>query len=118
MPTYSWGCREGHEWDVQTTVADRDSPSNCQICQQPGIRGLTLPSIDKTAAGSWNQASWNPGLGCWTNSTKHARQIAKARGLDEVGTESPESIQKHYEKQRKDTWTRRWAEADREKLYD
>lgn len=119
MPTYSWGCREGHEWDVVSTVAERKNPQACPTCGGEGLLCEVYSlNIDKTAAGSWNQASYNPGLGCWTESTKHARQIAKARGLEEIGNEPVENVHKHYDQQRKDTWKRRWAEADREKLYD
>ncbi len=99
-------------------MADRDTPQACPVCAGPGLRGLTLPNIDKTAAGGWNQAAFNPGLGCWTESTKHARQIAKARGLEEAGTTPPEAMSKHFEQQRKETWKRRWADADREMKYD
>jgi len=88
------------------------------VCRFVGTRGITLPHIDKTAAGDWNNVSYNPGLGQWTKSTRHARQIAKEKGLIEVGNEPVESLHKHYDKQRKDKVEQRWAEADREKLYD
>lgn len=117
MPTYVWAC-DAHLWPVVTTVADRDTPSSCPECKAPGVRQITLPNIDKTAAGSWNQGGFNPGLGCWTNSTKHARQIAKSRGLEEVGNEDPEKMQKRDDQNRKEGIERRWAETTREKVFD
>lgn len=118
MPTYVWNCKQGHEWDVVTTIAERDNPSSCPECQGEGTRGLTLPQIDKTAASDWNNISYNPGLGCWTKGTSHARRIAKERGLIEVGNESPEKIHKANDQYRKETRERRWQDADREKVYD
>jgi len=118
MPTYAWKCSNGHDWEVVTTIAQRDEPSICPECRFAGARGLTLPQIDKTAAADWNNASYNPGLGCWTKGTKHARQIAKSRGLIEVGNEDPGKIHKENDKLREDNRANRWKEADRVKVYE
>lgn len=119
MPTYGWRCKEcGHEWDVFTTIAHRDDPETCSQCPGAGERTLSAPSIDKTAAGGWNQQSYNPGLGCWTKSTKHAEQIAKSRGLEPVGNEPAENLHRAAEKQQAATREQRWRDADRVLLYD
>jgi len=47
-------------------------------------------------------AEWNPGLGCITKSKRHREEIARQRGLIEVGSESPESIRQHYERERRE----------------
>ncbi len=118
MPNYSWIC-EKHHWLVASSIAGRDEPQTCPKCATPGTRApwMDAPNIDKTAAGSWNQQSYNPGLGCWTKSTQHAEQIAKSRGLEPIGNEPPEKIQKHFDQQRKETRDARWND-DRELLYD
>jgi putative FmdB family regulatory protein len=119
MPMYTWGCRPcGRLWDVASTVAERDHPQACAKCQAEGERQLTLPNLDKTSAGSWNQQSYNPGLGCWTQSTKHAEQIAKSRGLEPIGNEPPENLHKMAEKTKAETREQRWRDADRQMLYD
>jgi hypothetical protein len=41
---------------------------------------------------------YNPALGCVVNNSKHRAEIAKRRGLIEVGNEKPESLQKAAEK--------------------
>ncbi len=79
---------------------------------------MTVPNIDRTAAGDWNTPSFNHALGQWTKSAKHARQIAKAKGWEEIGNEDPEKIHKKDDQTRKDNYDRRWAEADRVKLYE
>lgn len=119
MPTYPHRCVScSREWDVQCRVADRDEPQRCPACDAVGDRQLTVPQIDKVAAGSWNQASYNPALGCWTDSWKHGRQIAKSRGMVEVGDEPPEKIHARAEKQREETREQRWKDADRVMKYD
>jgi hypothetical protein len=75
---------------------------------------LTVPNIDKTAAAGWNAQSYNPGLGCWTKNQKHASQIAKARGLVEVGDEPVEKLQKAAERRQAEIRESRWQEATKE----
>jgi putative FmdB family regulatory protein len=119
MPTYGWKCAAcGHEWDVHTTIARRDEPEKCSKCPGDGARTLSAPNIDKVAASSWNQQSYNPGLGCWTKSWKHGREIAKARGLEEVGDEATDKIHSRYEARREDIREERWRSADRDMVYE
>ena len=116
MPTYDWS--DGtHRWVVVSTIADRDEPSNCPKCQAPGTRMISLPAPVSVTAGDWNRGSYNPGLGCYTRSWKHGRQIAKERGLEEVGDTDPNALYKADEKSREDKRAARWAD-DRELVYE
>lgn len=117
MPTYVYFDGE-HEWDVVKRIAEIDNPEACPECGKEGRRQLQAPMLDRTAAGDWNTQTLHPALGCYTRSNKHARQIAKARGLEEVGNESPEKIHKHFETQQSETRQRRWDEALKEKVYE
>tara|TARA_R110000868_G_scaffold9394_2_gene46918 strand:- start:7409 stop:7768 length:360 start_codon:yes stop_codon:yes gene_type:complete len=116
MPTYIWTCRQGHDWDVVTTIAQRDEPSHCPDCQEEGTRGITMAQVSPTA-GDWNRVEYNPGLGQWTKSWKHGREIAKAKGLEEVGNEKPGTILQRDDKRRAEKREARWAD-DREMVYD
>lgn len=116
-PTYEWTCSD-HNWDVMVPIANSEDPQSCPTCNKPGRRVITAPHIDRVAAGAWNQASYNPALGCWTKSWKHGREIAKARGLEEVGNTPVETLHKEAEKKNRDNRQRRWDEADRVKVYD
>ena len=118
MPTYEWECADHGRWDVQMRIAERDLVQACPTCGNHGKRTITAPNIDRTAAAGWNQQSYNPGLGCWTKSHKDAERIAKSRGLEPVGNESPETIHKVAEKTQKENRDKRWAEADRVKVYE
>ncbi len=119
MPIYDLECDPcKHRWDVAKPMADYDKPEPCPKCGVPGLRLVTLVNIDKTAAGGWNTQAYNPALGCYTRSDQHAAKIAKSRGLECVGNEPPEKIHAAMERTKADTTAQRWAEADREKLYD
>ena len=112
-PTYDWS--DGvHDWSVITTVSERDNPSACPECGKPGIRQLTLPCPVSPTAGDWNRQEFNHGLGCYTKSWKDARQIAKRRGLEEVGNEPTESLHKTAESRRAEIRAQRWQDADKE----
>ncbi len=118
MPTYDYHHEPcGFRWEVAKPMRDSETTEDCPKCGVPGAKLPSLCAIDKTAAGGWNTQTMHPGLGCYTRSTQHARQIAKSRGLEEVGTEPPEKIHKAMAKAKEETTARRWAEADREKQY-
>ncbi len=117
MPTYVWADNE-HLWTVVTTVDDRDTPSSCPECKAPGVRQITLPNLDRSAASAWNNQQFNPALGCYTRNDQHAKKIAKARGLEEVGNEPVENIHKFYEKKNTEIREKRWVEATRDKMYE
>lgn len=103
-------------FDVVKKLADFDRVEVCPKCGTTAQRTIAAAHVH-SSAGDWNRVSYNPALGCWTTSDKHAAQIAKSRGYEEIGNESPETVHKHFERQREETKSRRWAEADRVKLY-
>lgn len=115
---YPYLCEEcGHKFEVIKFVAEIDRPEPCEKCSSP----LTHRYIGRThffGAGDWNTQQFNPGLGCYTKSNKHAAKIAKERGLIEVGNESAEKVHKHYDDMRERDWQRGWDDTLREKVYD
>jgi hypothetical protein len=115
-PIYPYECDQGHSWEVAKPLSAIDAEERCSLCGEVGGRQIALVAIDKTAASSW-QPTWNPGLGQVVKSAGHAKRLAKEKGLIEVGTEKPETIHKHFDKQREDAYKARWAD-DRVKVYD
>jgi hypothetical protein len=117
IPTYAYRCARGHEWDVVKRIADIDAPERCAACDFLGERQVTLPS-GTIGASDWNTQSYNPGLGCYTRSNKHGEQIAKSRGLEPIGNEKTATIHKTMDAKREERRADRWADADREKVYE
>ena len=97
-------------------MAALDSPEPCEKCQEPGSRQISRTNF--TGAADWNTQSYNPGLGCYTRSNKEAEKIAKSRGMEPIGNETPAAMEKHFAAQRKETKERRWEEAARDKVFD
>jgi hypothetical protein len=42
-------------------------------------------------------AEYNPGLGCIVRNSAHRKEIAKQKGLEEIGNEKPETLHKHFD---------------------
>jgi hypothetical protein len=75
--------------------------TNSPQCKWCGSIDTALPEIRDLSDGSdihlmgisdWDNTEYNPGLGCVTRSRKHREQIAKERGLVEVGNEDVERV--------------------------
>jgi len=109
MPFYPYECPEGHEFEIVKTISQIDRVEECPEC------GL---SCDKSrrrlapgfflGADDWNTAHYSNALGQVVNSRKHAAQVAKSKGLIEVGNEKPEKIHRHYKAQRDKAREDRW----------
>jgi hypothetical protein len=57
---------------------------------------------------------FNHGLGCVTKNNRHASQIAKDRGMIEVGNENMSKHRKEAAKEREKTRQKGWEEAHTE----
>ncbi len=58
-------------------------------------------------------AEYNPGLGCITRNKYHRAEIAKAKGVEEIGNEKPEVLHKHFDRVREQKRDASWADADK-----
>lgn len=102
-------------FEVIKAVAEIDNPEVCIKCSSPAERYIARTHF--YGASDWDKAEYNPGLGMVTRNAKHRRDVAKARGLEEVGNESAETMHKHFDSQREEKYKRLWDD-DREKVYD
>lgn len=116
MPTYEYRCKAGHNFDVVKRISELDRDERCD-CGEGADRQVTLPAPVSVTAGDWNRVSYNPGLGQWTKSWKHGREVAKSKGLVEVGDTPMETVHKDAERTRADRYKARWDD-DRVKQYD
>ena len=107
---YEYVCHAcSHSWDVYKPAAEFDSPEACVVCGTPGTRQITGGSGFMGAKVEY--AEYNPGLGCVTKSAEHRRQIAKARGLEEIGNESPDRVQSELNRDKEKARQRSWDEV-------
>lgn len=55
-------------------------------------------------------AEFNVGLGAITKSKRHREELAKRKGLIELGNEKPETVHKVFDTQREDKRKKSWEE--------
>lgn len=119
MPIYAYRCTCAAEWDVAKPMAELDRLEACPKCgAENGAGSRLIQRANFSGAGDWNTQCYHPALGQVVRNNAHARQIAKSRGLIEVGNEKPETLHKIAADTQRETREQRWREADRVKLYD
>jgi putative FmdB family regulatory protein len=99
--TYVYQCTKcDSRFDVIKSVADFDRNEFCESCGAPAERKFT-PRVHIHGA-AVEHAEYNPGLGCVVKNKKHRAEIAKQRGLVEVGNDfsSGEGMQETFDRAR------------------
>lgn len=122
---YPFRCKDcGSEFDLIMRVSDYEKLQTaesgkritaCTNCKGPAQRFYTPHEV--CGADDWNNQTWNQGLGCYTKSNKHARDIAKSKGLIEVGNEKTDTIHKEFDTKREEKRQERWDNALKDPLY-
>jgi len=111
MPAYPYVCPNcDHSFDVIKRMKFIDSTEKCRKCGTHLDKNHRKIATQTFRDEKVEDITWDMALGCYVKSNKHRRQIAKSRGLEEVGNEPLDNMIKHYEKQREDTAKARWAE--------
>jgi len=89
---YEYKCDEcGHRFDVVKPIKDFDLKHTCSECDCEDTSIVISSKIHHIGAKVQN-AEFNPGLGCVTKSKQDRQEIAKQRGLIEVGNEKPDTL--------------------------
>lgn len=98
MPTYEYLCPDGHQFDVIKRVADLDREEHCDRCSQVASRQIARTHF--YGASDWDKAEFNPAFGTIVKNGVHRRQLAKQRGMEEIGNESPDKVVEHFDDMR------------------
>lgn len=92
-------------------IKDVDRPEICPACQAASAQRLIAPKIAIHGASDWDKTHFDPALGCVVRGDQHRREIAKERGLQEVGTEPPEKLHSYYENKNRELREESWSKA-------
>lgn len=109
-----------HEFSVIKALADIDRKELCGKCSAVSSRTIGKPYIGNTAE---YIANFNPAFGKVVKSKTHEREIlaefkAKGKEMEEIGTEPLEKIHVYHDNKREQIRKDKWADADREKVYE
>lgn len=88
-----------------------NDPEHCK-CGEIAIRDF-VPTRIHLSGTAVQHAEYNPGLGCVVKDKQHRRELCKARGLEEVGSEPVASLHKYHDERRLEKIDRAYDEADR-----
>lgn len=111
--TYEYYCPAcKYIFDVFKSHKDMERNETCESCGEFAERKF-IPSRVHFTKTSVEHAEYNPGLGCVTKGSKDRAEIAKRKGLIEVGNENPDKIEKEFAKDRESARERSWADVDK-----
>jgi putative FmdB family regulatory protein len=106
MPTYVYrctACAKKHEIVKSIKIASQE-----EVCPDCSITMDRVYTTFQIIGASVQNAEFNPGLGCVTKSSNDRKEIAKRKGLIEVGNETPDTLYKETvvkrEKEREKEW--------------
>jgi len=92
---YEFACKScSNKFDVWKPASEFTRTAACDC---GGLADLVIHPPRGFINEKVEHAEYNPGLGCVVKNRSHRAQIAKARGLVEVGNEKTETLVKHAE---------------------
>jgi putative FmdB family regulatory protein len=79
MPTYTYYCLCGAEWELSRPIAERNQPTWCDRCGDRGKKLIDLPTVRTF------EPYYDEGLHSDVYSAEDRRRIMKLRGVEEIG---------------------------------
>lgn len=113
--TYEYLCeRCDRRFDVVKSVKEIDRSERCDSCE--GIAKRQFSFRVHILGASVQHAEYNPAFGCVVKDKYHRAELAKRRGLVEIGNDfsSPDKIHKTYEAEREAKKEARYEQALKE----
>lgn len=111
MPTYDFSCAKcDKEFEIIQSIKEYDGSAVCPTCDNVTRERIFSSSITFIGT-SVEDREFNRGLGIVTKNSKHRRDEARARGLEEVGTERPDKIHAKLDRERQEKIKKSWDEV-------
>lgn len=100
--TYEYRCAPcAHSFDVMKSHTEMSRAEACPKCEREAIRQF-VPQRVFLSGTKVQHAEYNPGLGCVVRNKEHRAELAKAKGLVEIGNDykNTDNIHKEFEQKR------------------
>lgn len=111
MPTYEFFCKKcDKNFDTYESIVEYDGDGECPNCKTISRERLISDNIQVIGA-SLEYAEYNPAFGQVVKNSAHRKELAKRKGLIEIGNEKPETVHKHYEQERESKRKKAWDKA-------
>lgn len=111
MPTYIFSCSKcDKDFDVIMSIKEYERRAECPTCHNVSTDRVYTPDFHFIGAAVQN-AEYNPAFGQVVKNSRHRNELAKEKGLIEIGNEKPETVHKHYEQARADKLKKSWDDV-------
>lgn len=111
MPTYDFQCLKCDKpFEVIQSIKAYEGSGSCPTCGNTSRERIFSSKIQFIGA-SVENAEYNPAFGQVVKNKNHRAELAKQKGLIEIGTEKPSTIHKHFDDARADRRKRSWDEV-------
>ena len=110
--TYAYLCEAcNRTFDIIKSVKDMDVNEFCPRCEEPGVKQF-LPNRVYLSGTKVQHSEYNPGLGAITKNRAHREELAKRKGLVEVGNDfkTGESMQTQFDQARAEKLAKRYED--------
>ena len=110
---YEYDCKHcSNNFDVPKSYKEMEKIENCPDCGKIADR-VKFSRTTYLCNTSVENAEYNPGLGAVVKNKKHRAELAKQKGLVEVGNDykSGEANQKHFDDKRSAKREKGWADV-------
>jgi len=109
---YEYTCAEHGKFEIIKPMEDAAQPEYCPTCKAP----LTRLWLNRSGFNGEKveHAEFNPGLGCVVRNRKHREEVARRKGLVEIGNESVDTIHKTAERDQEEARNKRYDDAIKE----
>jgi putative FmdB family regulatory protein len=111
VPTYTFRCDKCDEnFETIESIKSYDGDGECPKCKNISREVILSANIHFIGASVQN-AEYNPGLGQVVKNKKHREELAKRRGLIEVGNEKTSTLHKMADETRAERIKKSWDEV-------
>lgn len=111
MPVYDYSCEKCDlDFEIFKSIKEHRKTEPCPQCGNEAPQDLSRCRPMHTGA-SVKDAYKCPALGTIVKSDAHRKELARARGLEEIGNEKPDSLHKHFDQARENKIKKSWDEV-------
>lgn len=111
MPTYDYNCEKcDTPFEITESIKTYDGRGQCPTCGNVSVERIFSHKVYFVGS-AVQHAEYNPAFGQVVKNKQHRDELARRKGLVEIGNEKTESIHKHYEQAREERLKKSWDEV-------
>lgn len=111
MPTYEFRCNKcDKNFQTVESIKTFDGDGHCPTCNKRSKEYIFTANVYFVGA-KVESPEFSPALGQVVKNSKHRKEIAREKGLIEIGNEPTEKIHKKFDSDRADKLKKSWDDV-------